>query len=336
MKKWFPALLFSLCVSGESSAWNNIVFYSLGDVNSYQGGNVVITQRPQFITSWRPGIATVTWNQCNGPEFADGSWAYYREYIAWVVFPKKVMTKNGYPLFIEVHNNGSWSEENTGDNDSYFFLKGYKWDERAFDTANLCQKPGETIRLTEKFDDIIFKVALPADLPLGDYSVTIPYTSGIQRHFASYLGARFKIPYNVAKTLPRENEMLFLFKNIGGCRPSAQSLEIKHGDLSINSANNHYAAQTLSVSCDVPANIRFMLLRNTTPTYSHGKKFSVGLGHGWDSIVSVNGVDTGETTMRWYKAGTQNLTIGSRLYGESSKIQPGVLSGSATLLMILP
>ncbi|EOA6904412.1 PapG chaperone-binding domain-containing protein, partial [Escherichia coli] len=34
--------------------------------------------------------------------------------------------------------------------------------------------------------------------------------------------------------------------------------------------------------------------------------------------------------------GTQNLTIGSRLYGESSKIQPGVLSGSATLLMILP
>ncbi|MBB7524280.1 hypothetical protein HEM46_023570, partial [Escherichia coli] len=37
-----------------------------------------------------------------------------------------------------------------------------------------------------------------------------------------------------------------------------------------------------------------------------------------------------------YKAGTQNLTIGSRLYGESSKIQPGVLSGSATLLMILP
>ncbi|EFF3690313.1 PapG carbohydrate binding domain-containing protein, partial [Escherichia coli] len=23
MKKWFPALLFSLCVSGESSAWNN-------------------------------------------------------------------------------------------------------------------------------------------------------------------------------------------------------------------------------------------------------------------------------------------------------------------------
>ncbi|HIG8501910.1 TPA: PapG carbohydrate binding domain-containing protein, partial [Escherichia coli] len=22
MKKWFPALLFSLCVSGESSAWN--------------------------------------------------------------------------------------------------------------------------------------------------------------------------------------------------------------------------------------------------------------------------------------------------------------------------
>lgn len=38
--------------------------------------------------------------------------------------PQKVMTKNGYPLFIEVHNKGSWSEENTGDNDSYFFSRG--------------------------------------------------------------------------------------------------------------------------------------------------------------------------------------------------------------------
>lgn len=99
-------------------------FTPLETLTLIRGGNVVITQRPQFITSWRPGIATVTWNQCNGPGFADGSWAYYREYIAWVVFPKKVMTQNGYPLFIEVHNKGSWSEENTGDNDSYFFLKG--------------------------------------------------------------------------------------------------------------------------------------------------------------------------------------------------------------------
>ena len=89
-------------------------------------------------------------------------------------------------------------------------------------------------------------------------------------------------------------------------------------------------------SCDVPTNIRFFLLSNTAPAYSHGQQFSVGLGHGWDSIVSVNGVDKGDTTMRWYRTGTQNLTIGTRLYGESSKIQPGVLSGSATLLMILP
>ncbi|EMV8776191.1 adhesin [Escherichia coli] len=138
------------------------------------------------------------------------------------------------------------------------------------------------------------------------------------------------------KTFPFNGTLNFSIKNTGGCRPSAQSLEINHGDLSINSANNHYAAQTLSVSCDVPTNIRFFLLSNTTPAYSHGQQFSVGLGHGWDSIVSVNGVDKGETTMRWYSAGTQNLTIGSRLYGESSKIQPGVLSGSATLLMILP
>lgn len=59
------------------------------------------------------------------------------------------------------------------------------------------------------------------------------------------------------KTFPFNGTLNFSIKNTGGCRPSAQSLEINHGDLSINSANNHYAAQTLSVSCDVPTNIRF-------------------------------------------------------------------------------
>ena len=177
---------------------------------------------------------------------------------------------------------------------------------------------------------------MPVDLPKGDYTFPVKFLRGIQRNNYDYIGGRYKIPSSLMKTFPFNGTLNFSIKNTGGCRPSAQSLEINHGDLSINSANNHYAAQTLSVSCDVPTNIRFFLLSNTNPAYSHGQQFSVGLGHGWDSIISINGVDTGETTMRWYRAGTQNLTIGSRLYGESSKIQPGVLSGSATLLMILP
>lgn len=335
MKKWLPAFLFlSLSGCNDALAANqSTMFYSFND-NIYRPQlSVKVTDIVQFIVDINSAssTATLSYVACNGFTWTHG--LYWSEYFAWLVVPKHV-SYNGYNIYLELQSKGGFSLD-AEDNDNYYLTKGFAWDE-ANTSGQTCFNIGEKRSLAWSFGGVTLNARLPVGLPKGDYTFPVKFLRGIQRNNYDYIGGRYKIPSSLMKTFPFNGTLNFSIKNTGGCRPSAQSLEINHGDLSINSANNHYAAQTLSVSCDVPTNIRFFLLSNTTPAYSHGQQFSVGLGHGWDSIVSVNGVDKGETTMRWYSAGTQNLTIGSRLYGESSKIQPGVLSGSATLLMILP
>ncbi|MDW3389204.1 fimbrial protein, partial [Escherichia coli] len=70
-----------------------------------------------------------------------------------------------------------------------------------------------------------------------DYTFPVKFLRGIQRNNYDYIGGRYKIPSSLMKTFPFNGTLNFSIKNTGGCRPSAQSLEINHGDLSINSAN---------------------------------------------------------------------------------------------------
>ncbi|HAI5696556.1 TPA: PapG carbohydrate binding domain-containing protein [Escherichia coli] len=336
MKKWFPAFLF-LSLSGGNDALaanQSTMFYSFSNTLSSYQGKISPTDFMQFVLNVPHGISTATLSYvaCNGFTWTYG--VYWSEYLAWLVIPKYVV-HGGQRIYLDLQYTGSWGRD-AEDDDNYYLTYGFGWDQSTAGGGRVCFNSGEQRDLSWTFDNVTVNARLPVDLPKGHYSFPVKFLRGIQRNNYDYLGGRYKIPSSLMKTFPFNSTFNLSFDSTGGCRPSAQSLEINHGNLSINSANNHYAAQTLSVSCDVPTNIRFFLLSNTAPAYSHGQKFSVGLGHGWDSIVSVNGVDTGETRMRWYRAGTQNLTIGSRLYGESSKIQPGVLSGSATLLMILP
>lgn len=335
MKKWFPAFLF-LSLSGGNDAMaanQSTMFYGFNDTLYVNQGNIRAVDVPQFEVPLSSGNTSLIYQNCNGFTYTYG--VYWSEYFAWMVIPKHVNNADGFNIFLTLQYKGIWSLD-AEDNDNYYLVQGFGWDQPTAGGGTVCFPIGDRRHLSWTFGNVTLNAHLPVDLPKGQYNFPIKILRGIQRNNYDYLGGRYKIPSSVMKGIPFGSTVNLSFYNTGGCRPSAQMLEINHGDLSINSANNHYAAQTLSVSCDVPTNIRFFLLSNTAPAYSHGQKFSVGLGHGWDSIVSINGVDTGETTMRWYRAGTQNLTIGSRLYGESSKIQPGVLSGSATLLMILP
>ncbi|WP_225389961.1 PapG chaperone-binding domain-containing protein, partial [Escherichia coli] len=119
------------------------------------------------------------------------------------------------------------------------------------------------------------------------------------------------------------------------CRPSAQSLEINHGNLSIDSAHGNYASQAVTIYCDVPVTVKISLFSNTQPAYNN-QGVAVGLGNGWDSIIYLDGVKRNEETLRWNTAGSRTVTVGSKLYGEAGKITSGALSGSMTMIMHLP
>ncbi|EFU9607180.1 P fimbria tip G-adhesin PapG-I [Escherichia coli] len=335
MKKWFPAFLF-LSLSGGNDAlagWHNVMFYAFNDYLTTNAGNVKVIDQPQLYIPWNTGSATATYYSCSGPEFASG--VYFQEYLAWMVVPKHVYTNEGFNIFLDVQSKYGWSMENENDKDFYFFINGYEWDTWTNNGARICFYPGNMKQLNNKFNDLVFRVLLPVDLPKGHYNFPVRYIRGIQHHYYDLWQDHYKMPYDQIKQLPATNTLMLSFDNVGGCQPSTQVLNIDHGSIVIDRANGNIASQTLSIYCDVPVSVKISLLRNTPPIYNNNK-FSVGLGNGWDSIISLDGVEQSEEILRWYTAGSKTVKIESRLYGEEGKRKPGELSGSMTMVLSFP
>ncbi|ELH6406670.1 fimbrial protein, partial [Escherichia coli] len=254
--------------------------------------------------------------------------------FAWMVIPKHVNDANGFNIFLTLQYRGNWSLD-AEDNDNYYLVQGFGWDQSTAGGGTVCFPIGDRRYLSWTFGNVTLNAHLPVDLPKGQYNFPIKILRGIQRNNYDYLGGRYKIPSSVMKGIPFGSTVNLSFYNTGGCRPSAQMLEINHGSLSIDRANNNYASQTFSIYCDVPTSVKLSLFSNTQPAYNN-QGFSVGLGNGWDSVISLDGVERNEETLHWNTAGARTVTVGSRLYGEVGKITPGILSGSMTMVMRLP
>ncbi|EII3552439.1 PapG carbohydrate binding domain-containing protein [Escherichia coli] len=311
------------------SAYRSTVFYTFDDNLYTSRGNLVVTDSIQpAININGTSTSTLTYRECNGFTYSHG--LYWSEYFAWLVIPKTVVF-NGYHVFIDIYNRGRWSLDSQ-DNENYYLTQGYIWDQVHGGGATVCGQIGNTLNTSWSFGPVVLNVYLPPDIPKGSNTITVPFLRGIQQNNFDYLGGRHKIPSGLMKTFPFKSKFNIQFNNVGGCRPSVQSLDIEHGNVNINNANGHQADKSISVYCDVPARINFSLLPNTPGTYSY-LGTSVGLGNGWDSIVSLDGVERDKETITWSSAGSKTITVGSRLYGESGRIKPGSLSGSMTMVL---
>ncbi|MBB7833649.1 P fimbria tip G-adhesin PapG-I, partial [Escherichia coli] len=247
MKKWLPAFLF-LSLSGGNDAlagWHNVMFYAFNDYLTTNAGNVKVIDQPQLYIPWNTGSATATYYSCSGPEFASG--VYFQEYLAWMVVPKHVYTNEGFNIFLDVQSKYGWSMENENDKDFYFFVNGYEWDTWTNNGARICFYPGNMKQLNNKFNDLVFRVLLPVDLPKGHYNFPVRYIRGIQHHYYDLWQDHYKMPYDQIKQLPATNTLMLSFDNVGGCQPSTQVLNIDHGSIVIDRANGNIASQTLSI-----------------------------------------------------------------------------------------
>lgn len=347
MKKWIPALLFmSVCGYNKSSAaaYKATVFVDFRSELAIDGGHVngianSVTFGVPFLLAGKTG--TVSYQDCGGFDFSYG--LFWSEYFAWMVIPKHVKdTDTNSDITISLTNKGSWSLD-AEDSDNYYLTIGYGWDEpntwgyTCYDMGAPANgwsdvMPESHIR---NFGNVILKASMPVDLPKGQHNIPINILRGLQRNNYSYMGGRYKIPSYIMKTWPFDSTVNLVVDNSGGCQPSSQSLEINHGSLSTDSAQGHYASKTLSIYCNVAADVKISLISNTPPTYSN-QKFSVGLGNGWDSIISLDGIERSEEVLRWSTAGTKTVEIGSKLYGEGKNIKTGKLSGSMTMIMSVP
>ncbi|EJY1967300.1 fimbrial protein [Escherichia coli] len=320
--------LIAISCCGYAVASQSTVFYTFNDsLNSARGRIYTTGSVSAGIGLIGTSNATLSYRECNGFTWSHG--LFWSEYFAWMVIPKKI-TYNGFTIYLDIQSKERWSLDSE-DNDNFYLTQGYSWDQ-VNTSGNTCRPIGEKASLSWLFGGVTLNVYLPGDIPLGNYTIPIKFLRGIQRNNFDYIGGRHKIPSYIMKNFPFQSTYNFHIDNIGGCRPSVQSLDIEHGSLSINDANGHVVTKSLSVYCDIPASINVSLLPNTPGNYSYAGT-SVGLGNGWDSIVSLDGVERNRETLRWNSAGSKTITVGSRLYGESGKIKPGNLSGSMTMVL---
>ncbi|EFJ3312422.1 fimbrial protein [Escherichia coli] len=314
------------------AANQSTMFYGFNDTLYVNQGNIRAVDVPQFEVPLSSGNTSLIYQNCNGFTYTHG--VYWSEFFAWMVIPKHVNDANGFNIFLTLQYRGNWSLD-AEDNDNYYLVQGFGWDQSTAGGGTVCFPIGDRRYLSWTFGNVTLNAHLPVDLPKGQYNFPIKILRGIQRNNYDYLGGRYKIPSSVMKGIPFGSTVNLSFYNTGGCRPSAQMLEINHGSLSIDRANNNYASQTFSIYCDVPTSVKLSLFSNTQPAYNN-QGFSVGLGNGWDSVISLDGVERNEETLHWNTAGARTVTVGSRLYGEVGKITPGILSGSMTMVMRLP
>lgn len=322
-------VIFLIAISGCSYAFANrsTVFYTFNDSLYSAKGRIYTTDSLQFAININgTSNATLSYRQCNGFTWSHG--LFWSEYFAWMVIPKKI-TFNGSQIYLDIQSRGRWSLDSE-DNDNFYLTQGYSWDQ-VNPTGNTCRFLGESPSFSWSFGGITLNAYLPADLPLGYHTIPVNFLRGIQRNNFDFIGGRYKLPSTIMKNFPFRSTFNLAVDNIGGCRPSVQSLDLEHGSLAINNANGNVVRKSISVYCDVPASINVSLLPNTPGNYSNVGT-SVGLGNGWDSIVSLDGVERNRETLRWNSAGSKTITVGSRLYGESGKTKPGNLSGSMTMV----
>lgn len=260
-------------------------------------------------------------------------------YDNYLFFPKIAMSNNGVEIPISIGQKPS--DITAFDNGSYYSLYKKVADFRVSETSARCWGYGTSYSYpTVSFDTtLIFDVQ---HLDVGHYSGTIPMRLG----FISYHGDRY-LPTalqrwtmsDIDKVTNNLGSLSFDININNKCEVSPSQIELSHGEHSITSANGHTAKSTIKIECQLPSEVKLKLTLKslTSPTTEYYDGVGVGLGNGWDSVLTVENTNISASSpsadITISKQG--NLTIRSVLKKTTSS-QPGNLSGSAVMEISLP
>ncbi|MGT3165254.1 PapG chaperone-binding domain-containing protein [Yersinia enterocolitica] len=260
-------------------------------------------------------------------------------YDYYLFFPKTVMSNNGVEIPISIGQKPS--DVTAFDKGSYYALYKKVADHRISETSAKCWDYGTSYN----FPSVSFDTSLIFDvrhLDVGHYSGSIPIRLGfVSYHGDKYLQTSLQrwTMADIDKVTTNPGSLSFDITINNKCDVSPSAIELSHGGHSITSANGHTAKSTIKIECQLPSDVKFKLTLKslTSPTTSYYDGVGVGLGNGWDSVLTVENTNISASSpsadMTISKQG--NLTIKSVLKKTTSS-QPGNLSGSAVMEISIP
>ena len=305
----------------------------MGSLN-YNGN--AISSIPVALNTITPGDLYIKARYCRSSNFIPVDIEGYDYYI---FLPKMAMSTNGIEIPISIGQTPS--DTTVIDRSGMYALYKKIADARIPSKRHQCYPEG----YIANHAPVVFDSSLLFDvrnLGVGHYEGAVLMRLG----FASYHSDRLvhsslsRWKLNEIENLATTQAKLPFDITINNkCEVFPSQIELSHGGRSITSADGHTTSSAINIKCQLPSDVKFKLTLKSLnpPTTEYSDGVGVGLGHGWDSVLTVENtnISAASPSADVIISGNGNLTIQSVLK-KTAASQPGYLSGSAVMEISMP
>lgn len=337
------SLLIAILFSSHSNAYNYIdgasgfpvseaVYYKINDngvTNFYSTNNVfpVSIRFPRNNYSKMDVISRVLKCTRGWNSFGETGTGYRHSLKFFQAFPKTVHIVDNYSAKIK-HNEplGVSPVENW-----MFFFDQLTSSYGTGVTTASCQPHEQPIQVPFAVPRQNMIIEIPEGLPVGYYAIPIPTRRGY------YLTQHNVTPMTVFSFLELyqfafdsvKNYILHLTATNSCTLTIPKTLTFNHGTLNLAEAKSNRKSQNVSIKCLGDAYVNLDIDVLSMPNSPAPGEFRVGLGHGWDSRLTINGKsETVQESLSANELKTYNIESELLKYATS---QEGSLNGTAIL-----
>lgn len=307
--------------------------FKMGELN-YNGN--AISSIPVALNTITPGDLYIKARYCRSTNYIPVNIEGYDYYL---FLPKKAMSTNGVEIPISI---GQTPSDTTAiDRAGTYALYKKVGDKRIPSKPHRCYPEG----YIDNHAPVAFDSSLLFDvrnLGVGHYTGSVPMRIGFASYHSDYLThqqlSRWSLDVidNISTT---QASLPFDITINNKCEVFPSKIELSHGGRSITSADGHTTSSSINIKCQLPSDVKFKLTLKSLnpPTTAYPDGVGVGLGNGWDSVLTVENtnISASSPSADITISGDGNLTIQSVLKKTASS-QPGNLSGAAVMEISIP
>ncbi len=307
--------------------------FNMGDIN-YNGN--AISNIPVVLNTITPGNLYIKAKYCRSTNFIPVDIEGYDYYL---FLPKKAISTNGVEIPISIGYTPS--DTTTIDRSGGYALYKKVGDKRIPSKKHKCYPEG----YIDNHAPVVFDSSLFFDvrhLGVGHYTGTVPMRVGFASYHSDYLVHKqlSRWPLDTIDNISTTQASLSFDITINNkCEVFPSKIELSHRGHSITSADGHTTSSSINIKCQLPSDVKFKLTLKSlnSPTTEYYDGVGIGLGNGWDSVLTVKNtnITSSSPSADITISGNDNLTIQSVLKKTSSS-QPGNLRGAAVMEITIP
>jgi hypothetical protein len=324
-------LVFSTNVSARSNTFRSKTIWHYQNVNvaskEIDVGFAGATVNLPNASVWAWGNPRLVRIQCDGSEIQGTRTVNER---TWIAYPESVKI-NGKTAPISVSPSSQP-------------ISGYQWVQTGYISASktTLQACGTVGSLWAGNDypninsgNTSATIKIPSNLAPNTYIVPIVLKAAMDENAYGPQATPYSpwSIYDIASTTTTLNPKINLIVNVrNSCTFSTSDINLDHGRLVLGEANGNTTQKPFSINCTAPANAKLSIVNSSAPTENIPNQVRIGLGFGWDSILSINDNSNENDFVFDLNQGSNVFEVKSTLAATSSP-KEGSLSGFATILV---